>query len=136
MCVGHSTGQPLIVPASDDHCHHLSGWWLDDQQIPQEEEDDNFFGLGGGADKAAAAPQLGTDGTTLNRTVDKADEGAKEKTEERRSGVVQKVEKQRLAMQERAMYGATSNERRESAGGGRGCRDNVGGDIVARGGGG
>ena len=54
-------------------------------------EDDNFVGLGGGADKP------GADGTPSNRMVDKADEGAKEKTEERRSGVVREDEERRLA---------------------------------------
>ena len=39
----------------------------------------------------------GADGTTSNRTVDKADEGAKEKTEERRSGIVREDEERRLA---------------------------------------
>ncbi len=39
----------------------------------------------------------GADGTASNRTVDKADEGAKEKTEERRSGIVREDEERRLA---------------------------------------
>ena len=96
-CVGHSTGRPSIVPASDDHCHRLLGWRLDDQRRPREEEDDDFVGPGGGADEATAAPRSGTDGTASNRTVDEADEGATEKTEERRSGVVWEDEERRLA---------------------------------------
>ena len=88
-CIGHSTGRPSIVPASDDHCHRLLGWRLDNQRRPREEEDDNFVGPGG------ARP--GTDGIASNRTVDEADEGAKEKTEERRSGVVWEDEERRLA---------------------------------------
>ena len=96
-CVGHSTGRPSIVPASDDHCHRLSGWRLDNQRQPREEEVDNFVGPVGGADKAMVAPRPGVDGTTSNRTADKANEGAKEKTEERRSGVVREDEERRLA---------------------------------------
>ena len=95
ICVGCSTGQPTIVPASDDHFHRLSGWRLDDQQRPQEEEKDDFVNPGGGADKATTAPRPGADGTTSNRTVDKADKGAKEKMEERRSGVVWEDEERR-----------------------------------------
>ena len=96
-CVGRSTGRPSIIPASDDHCHHLSGWQLDNQQRPREAEDDNFFGPDGVADKATEAPWPSTDGTTSNRMVNKAIEVAKEKTEERRSGVVWEDEERRLA---------------------------------------
>jgi len=86
-----------IVPASDDHCHRLLGWRLDDQRRPREEEDNDFVSPGGGADKATAAPRPGTDGTASNSTVNKADESAKEKTEERRSGIVWEDEERRLA---------------------------------------
>ena len=56
-CVGRSTGRPSIVPASDDHCHRLSGWRLDNRRrLREEEEDDELVGPGGGADKATAAP--------------------------------------------------------------------------------
>jgi len=96
-CIGHSTGWPSIVPASDDHCHRLLGWRLDDQRRPREEEDDNFVSPGGGADGATAAPRPGTDGIASNCTVDEADEGAKEKTEERRSGIVWEDEERRLS---------------------------------------
>ncbi len=96
-CIGRSTGRPSIIPASDVHCHRLSGWQLDNRQQPREEEDNNFVGPEGGADKVAAAPRPGADGTASNRTVGEADEGAKEKTEEGRSGVVQEDEEQRLA---------------------------------------
>jgi hypothetical protein len=118
-CVGHSTGRPSIVPASDDHCHPLLGWLLDDQRRPQEEEDDDFVGPGGGADEATAAPRPGTDGTASNRTVDEADEGAKEKTEERRSGVVWEDEERRLAAARAG--GVRCDERRATRerGGGR-----------------
>ena len=95
-CVGRSTGRPSIVPASDDHCHRLSGWRLDNQRQPREEEVDNFVGPVGGADKAMVAPRPGVDGTTSNRTADKANEGAKEKTEERRIGVIWDDEERRL----------------------------------------
>ena len=135
-CVGRSTGRPSIVPASDDHCHCLPGWRLDDQRRPREEENDDFVGPGGGADEATAAPRPGTDGTASNHTVDEADEGAKEKTEERRSGVVREDEERRLAVARAGGVRATSDERRESAGEGGGRSDNVGGDVVARGGGG
>jgi len=60
-CVGHSTGRPLIVPASDDHCHRLPGWRLDNQRR-------HFIDPGEGADEATAAPRPGTDGTASNRT--------------------------------------------------------------------
>jgi len=96
-CIGHSTGWPSIVPASDDHCHRLLGWRLDDQRRPREEEDDNFVSPGGGADGATAAPRPGTDGIASNCTVDEADEGAKEKMEERRSGVVWEDKEWRLS---------------------------------------
>jgi hypothetical protein len=129
-CVGRSLGRPPIVPASDNHCHRLLGWWLDDQRRPREEEDDNFVGSGGGAYKATAAPRPGVDGTTSNLTVDEADEGAKEKTEERRNGVVWEDEERWLAA------ARAGGERRESTGGGGGGSDNVGGNVVARGGGG
>ena len=35
--------------------------------------------------------------------------------------------------QEQAVFGVTSDERRESTGGGGECSDNVGGNVVARG---
>ena len=95
-CVGRSTGRPSIVPASDDHCHRLSCWQLDNQQRPREAEDDNFFGPDGVADKATEAPWPCMDGTTSNRTVNKAGEVAKEKTEERRIGVIWDDEERRL----------------------------------------
>ena len=99
-----------IVPASDDHCHRLLGWRLDDQRRPREEADDNFVSPGGGADEATVAPRPGTDGTTSNRTVNKAGEVAKEKTEERRSGVVREDEERRLAAARAG--GVRRNERR------------------------
>jgi hypothetical protein len=53
------------------------------------EEDDDFIGPGGGADKAKAALQLGAeDRAALNCMVNKANEGAKETLEERRSNIV------------------------------------------------
>ncbi len=96
---GENDRQPLHwaavdCPAANDPHHHLPGWWLDDQQQPQMEEDGDFVGPGGGADKATAAlPRPSAeDGATWNRTVDKANEGPKELTEERRSDVIWSVD--------------------------------------------
>ena len=90
-CVGCSSGRPSIIPASNDYCHCLSGQ-------TREEEDDDFVGPGGGADKVTAALRPSADGTTSNRMVDKATEGAKEKAEERRSGVVWEDKERWLAV--------------------------------------
>jgi hypothetical protein len=53
------------------------------------EEDDNFVGLLGRVDKATAAPQPSMeDGSASKRTASKANKGAKEMMEERRSDAV------------------------------------------------
>ena len=59
---------------------------------------------------AARAQRPGADGTTSNHMVDKADKGAKEKVEERRSGIIREDKERWLAAAR--VGGVWSNEQR------------------------
>jgi len=65
-----------------------------------------------------AAPWPGADGTASNHMFDKAGNGAKEKTEERRSGIIQEDKEWRLEV-ERAGGGRHDERRAMGEGGGR-----------------